>query len=54
MNISEFDQFSTFLIDHTKILSEYMKKVQDQGFSRQEALQLTINFQTNLMTISQK
>ncbi|NKQ20664.1 hypothetical protein [Brevibacillus laterosporus] len=39
MNISDFDQLSTFLIDHTQILSEYMKKAQDVGFSRHEALQ---------------
>ncbi|MGG3873116.1 hypothetical protein [Brevibacillus laterosporus] len=54
MNISEFDQLSAFLSDHTKILSEYMKKAQDEGFSRHEALQLTINFQTNMMMLSNK
>ncbi|WP_181022634.1 hypothetical protein [Brevibacillus laterosporus] len=54
MNISEFDQLAATFTDHAKVLFEYMKKLQDVGFSREEALQLTINFQTNLAMLSQK
>ncbi|QOT01471.1 hypothetical protein JNUCC42_03675 [Brevibacterium sp. JNUCC-42] len=40
--------------DLAKSLTEYTKKLQDEGFSRQEALQLTINYQTNLMMLGKK
>nr|WP_162305524.1 hypothetical protein [Brevibacillus laterosporus] len=49
MNISDFDQLVAFFVDHARVLSEYMKKLQDEGFSRQEALQLTLNLQTNII-----
>ncbi|WP_158642124.1 hypothetical protein [Brevibacillus laterosporus] len=52
MNISEFDQLGAFFTDHAKVLFEYMKKLQDVGFSRQEALQLVISLQ--LLLLNQK
>ncbi|WP_197260773.1 hypothetical protein [Brevibacillus laterosporus] len=54
MNVSQFDQLAAAFTDHAKVLSEYMKKLQDEGFSRQETLQLTINFQTNLAMLSRE
>nr|WP_162305428.1 hypothetical protein [Brevibacillus laterosporus] len=50
MNILDFDQSDMDQL--AKILSNYMKKAEDLGFSREEALELTINLQATMMILA--
>ncbi|MGG1265171.1 hypothetical protein [Brevibacillus laterosporus] len=50
MNILDFDQSDMDRL--AKILSNYMKKAEDEGFSKEEALELTMNLQAAMLMIA--
>lgn len=49
MNQQELDQAQAALRDMAKTLFDYFTRMVSQGFTRQEALQLTISWQQSLM-----
>jgi hypothetical protein len=49
MNIGNYDQIVTALGEMAVTLAEYMRKLEKEGFTRQEAFQLCLRLQTDLI-----
>lgn len=49
MNFQEQEQAEAGMRDMSKALFDYFQRLVDQGFTRDEAMQLTSNFQLSLM-----
>ncbi|MCM3141675.1 hypothetical protein [Brevibacillus sp. MER 51] len=54
MNLGQFDQLVTALGEMAVTMANYMKKLESEGFTRQEAFQLCVRLQTDLITSNKK
>lgn len=54
MNIGQFDQYKAALVEMALIVREHYLQMVKAGFTPQEAIQLSIDFQRDLMTGGKK